>query len=41
MEKKLMKKNWVTLKQENKEVQLDYALLQKFLTDFNLNDKDE
>lgn len=40
LEKTLMKKKLVKLKQENKGVQLDGAVLQKYLFHLNMNDKD-
>lgn len=31
----------ITQKRVNKEVQIDWALIEKYLVDFNLNDKEE
>ncbi|EDL03237.1 mCG6384 [Mus musculus] len=41
MEKKLMKKKLFLMKQESKEVQGDWTLIQQCLLDLNLNGKDE
>jgi hypothetical protein len=41
MEKSHMKKKLVTLKQESKEVQADWALIHQYLVDLNLSGKDE
>ena len=41
MQKNLMNKRLVTLKQENKEVHADWTIIQQYLVDLNLNDKDE
>jgi hypothetical protein len=41
MEKNLIKKMPVLLKQESKEVQIDWALIQKCLVAMNLNGKEE
>ena len=41
MQKNLMIKKLVTLKQENKEVHADWTIIQQYLVDLNLNDKDE
>ncbi|GAB1303328.1 hypothetical protein APTSU1_001856900 [Apodemus speciosus] len=41
MQKKLMNKKLVTLKQENKEVHADRTIIQQYLVDLNLKDKDE
>ena len=40
MEKNLIKMS-VTQKRESKEVQIDWALIEKYLVDLNLNGKDE
>ena len=41
MEKNLIKKKLVILKQESKEVQADWALIHQYLVDLNLSGKDE
>ncbi|GAB1303327.1 Spermatogenesis-associated glutamate (E)-rich protein 2 [Apodemus speciosus] len=41
MQKNLMNKKLVTLKQENKEAQADWTIIQQYLVDLNLNDKGE
>ncbi|XP_052028780.1 disks large homolog 5-like [Apodemus sylvaticus] len=40
MQKNLMNKRLVTLKQENKEVHADWIIIQQYLVDLNLNNKD-
>ncbi|XP_052028765.1 disks large homolog 5-like [Apodemus sylvaticus] len=41
MQKNLMNMRLVTLKQENKEVHADWTIIQQYLVDLNLIDKDE
>ena len=41
MQKNIMNKRLVTLKQENKEVHDDWTIIQQYLVDLNLIDKDE
>jgi hypothetical protein len=41
MEKNLIKKKLVILKQESKKVQADWALIHQYLVDLNLSGKDE
>ena len=41
MEKKNLIKMSITLKRESKEVQIDFALIEKYLVDVNLSGKDE
>ncbi|XP_052028757.1 disks large homolog 5-like [Apodemus sylvaticus] len=41
MQKNIMNKRLVTLKQENKEVHADWTIIQQYLIDLNLNVKDE
>ena len=41
MEKNLIKKKLVILKQESKKVQADWAIIQQYLVDLNLSGKDE
>jgi hypothetical protein len=41
MEKNLIKKKLVILKQESKKVQTDWALIHQYLVDLHLSGKDE
>ncbi|GAB1289375.1 Predicted gene, 21083 [Apodemus speciosus] len=41
MQKNLMNKKLVKLKQENKEAHADWTIIQQYLVDLNFNDKDE
>jgi hypothetical protein len=41
MEKNLIKKKLVILKEESKKVQVDWAIIHQYLVDLNLSGKDE